>query len=470
VQTIHAFCLGLLKEHAIGSGLDPEFTVLEDREAEREQASAMDAVLDRMAAERREEFAALVEAWQPADCARALRSVYESLRMGGGATAALARLAEFSPEEEIEAVVEDLQEMLRASPAATSEPQMRRVSLLQAWLAARAGSDELEWLGALKWNKMGLKAGHPLYDGKERLELRVEAAERAVAGARYVRERAAAREALIEFDEEYRRRKRARAALDFGDFEEKALELLRRDAEVREATREKYAAILMDELQDTNPVQWAILDLVRRKGRFFAVGDINQSIYGFRNAAPEQFAAYEKGVAERGWTVDRLEENYRSRAEILAAVEEVTVEQRCEGVTEHRLLAGRQWGEGEAPYVEVQRVATKEANEEALWIARRLRELHGTTVGEPGRPARYRDMAILARTNKVFDGLEEALERYGIPSIVKRGRNFFEAPECLDLTNWLRVLENPGHEIALYGLLRSPFFGISDEELMRLPR
>lgn len=468
VSTIHAFCLGLLKENAIGAGLDPEFTVLEEREAEREQAAAMEAVLDRMAAERREEFAALVEAWQPADCARALRSVYEALRMGGGAKKALERLAEFDPAVEMAAVVEDLREMLRASPAPDSDAKLRRVAVLEAWLAARETTDELEWLGALKWDKKGLKAGHPLYDGKERLDARIQAAKRAVAGARYVKERATAREALIEFDEEYRRRKRERAALDFGDLEEKALELLRQDAEVREATRERYAAILMDELQDTNPVQWAILDLVRREGRFFAVGDINQSIYGFRYAAPEQFAEYEKGVAERGGEVDRLEENYRSREEILGVVTEITVKQPCEGVTEHRLMAGRKWAGGDAPYVEVQRAEAKDANEEALWIARRLRELHGTMVGEPRRPARFRDMAILARSNKVFDGLEEALERYGIPSIVKRGRNFFEAPECLDLTNWLRVIENPRHEIALYGLLRSPFFGVSDEELMRL--
>lgn len=468
VSTIHAFCLGLLREHALKAGVDPEFALLDEREAEAEQAAAMETVLDRMAAERAAEFAAWAEAWPATDLARALRSVYEALRMGGGAKRALSRMAEFDAGRAVEAVAAELNGMLDSSPAAGTEAQKRRVAALRAWLEAREATPALEWLCAFKTDKRGLKAGHPLYDGKERLEGRVEAAKSECAGAMFLAERAAARQALLEFDEEYQRRKRARAALDFGDLEEKARELLKGDAAVRQATQERYAAILMDELQDTNPVQWAIVDLVRREGRFFAVGDINQSIYGFRYAAPEQFSAYERGVAEKGGEVDRLEANYRSREEILAAVSGITVEQACPGVERHRLTAGREYPPGRAPFVEVQRVETKEGNEEALWIARRLRELHGTAVGEPPRPARFSDMAILARTTKLFDGLEEALERFGIPAIVKRGRNFYEAPESLDLTNWLRVLENPRHEIALYGLLRSPFFGVSDEELMRL--
>lgn len=472
VSTIHAFCLGLLKEHALAAGVDPEFAVMDEREAEAEQASAMEVVLDRMAAERREEFVAWAEAWPANDMARALRSVYEALRMGGGAKQALRQLAAFDARGAMEAVVEELSEMLESSPAAATEAQRRREAALRAWLEAREGTPALAWLSGFKMDKRGLRAGHPLYDGKERLEARVEAAKSACAGAQFQAERATAREALIEFDEEYQRRKRARAVLDFSDLEERALELLKRDGQVRQATQERYEAILMDELQDTNPVQWEIVNLVRREGRFFAVGDINQSIYGFRHAAPEQFIAYEKGVAEKGGRVDRLEANYRSREEILRAVTAITVEQPCAGVAAHQLIAGRKYPEARGPFVEVQRVETTEGTkggiEEALWIARRLRELHGTPVGDPPRPARYSDMAILARTNKLFDGLEEALERFGIPCTVERGRNFFEAPESLDLTNWLRVIENPGHEIALYGLLRSPFFGISDEELMRL--
>lgn len=468
VSTIHAFCLGLLKENALAAGIDPEFTVMDEREAEAEQAAAMEAVLDRLAAEERERFDAWAEAWPASDVARALRSVYEALRMGGGARQALSRLATFDPEREIEAVVAELSEMLESAPEATTEAQRKRVAALRAWLAAREATPALEWLSAFKMDKRGLKPGHPLYDGKERLEGRVEAAMSACAGALFSAERATAREALLSFEEEYQRRKRARAALDFSDLEERALELLKRDGRMRQAAQERYAAILMDELQDTNPVQWEILDLVRREGRFFAVGDINQSIYGFRHAVPEQFSAYERGVAEKGGTVDRLEANYRSRGEILRAVTAITVEQACPGVAQHELTVGRKLPEAHGPFVEVQRVDTKDGNEEALWIARRLRELHGTPVGEPQRAARFSDMAILARTNKLFDGLEEALERFGIPCIVARGRNFFEAPESLDLTNWLRVLDDPGHEIALYGLLRSPFFGISDEELMRL--
>jgi ATP-dependent exoDNAse (exonuclease V) beta subunit len=468
VSTVHAFCLGLLREHALAAELDPAFTVMDERESEAEQSAAMETVLDRLAAQRQPEFAAWADAWPASDMAKALRSVYESLRMGGGAVQALSRLAQFDPRIDLDAVELDLREMLDASPAPTTDAQRRRFDTGRAWLAARAATDPLEWLAAFTMDKRGLKTGHPLYDGLARLRLRIAAAQRACVGALHTAQRATARDALIAFEQEYLSRKRARAVLDFTDLEERALALLEGSPELRRLTQERYDAVLMDELQDTNPVQWRILDCVRRAGRFFAVGDINQSIYGFRHAVPQQFSAFEQAVSEQGGIIDRLERNYRSREEILAAVTAITVTQPCAGVSTHRLLTGRAYPAAAGPFVEVQRAESSEGNEEALWLARRLRELHGTPVGDPPRPARFSDMAILARSNQPFDALEAALERFSIPCVVARGRNFFEAPEILDLTNWLRVLDNPLNEIPLYALLRSPFFGISDQELMRL--
>lgn len=464
VSTIHAFCMGLLQEHAIRAGLDPEFAVLDEREADTEQAAAMEAVLDRLAEERREEFVAVADAWLANDMASSLRGVYEDLRMGGGARAALQRLPEFHPEAEIEELRRSVRQMLDDSPAPTTDPQRRRIEEGRAWLSQEPS---LDWLAAFRMDKKGLKAGHPIYDNLDRARALRDQARRCVLGAAHVKERAVLRDALVEFEQEFQRRKRARAALDFEDLQEQTLRLLESDSEIRTETQDRFDAILMDELQDTNPVQWRILDLVRRPGRFFAVGDINQSIYGFRHAVPEQFAAYQETVRKSGGVVDRLESNYRSRPEILAAVTASLVTTPSVGVTKHELIGRRAYPPYCPPFLEIQRMEEGEAENEALWIARRLRELHGELmVGDPPHPARFRDMAVLARTKAPFDALESAFEKFGIPCQIDRGKNFFEEQEILDLTNWLRVLENPASEIPLFALLRSPFFGLSDESLL----
>ena len=131
---------------------------------------------------------------------------------------------------------------------------------------------------------------------------------------------------------EYRRAQARQGALDFGDLEEQTLLLLEGDEMIRRTVSERFDAILMDELQDTNPIQWRIVNAIRREGRFFAVGDINQSIFGFRGANPRQFKAYQEGVEQRGWKVDRLENNYRSRPGILQAVEAICVHTGLEGI------------------------------------------------------------------------------------------------------------------------------------------
>ncbi|WP_321476258.1 UvrD-helicase domain-containing protein [uncultured Paludibaculum sp.] len=464
VSTIHAFCMGLLQEHAIRAGLDPQFSVLDERESDTEQAAAMETVLDRLAAERREEFVAVAEAWSANDMALALRGVYEDLRMGGGARTALQRLPEFRPEVEIEELRRSVRQMLDDSPSPTTDAQRRRVENGRAWLSQEPS---LQWLADFTIDKRGLKAGHPVYDGLDRVKMLRDQARRCLVGAAHLKERAVLRDALVEFEQEYQRRKRARASLDFEDLQEHTLRLLESDSEIREETRERFDSILMDELQDTNPVQWRILDQMRRPGRFFAVGDINQSIYGFRHAVPEQFAAYQETVRAAGGIVDRLQSNYRSRPEVLAAVTASLVTTPSVGVTRHELIGERAYPPGAAPFVEVQRMEEGEADNEALWIAHRLRELHGDLmVGDPPRPAKFRDMAVLARSKAPFDALESAFERFGIPCQIDRGKNFYEEQEILDLTNWLRVLENPANEIPLFALLRSPFFGLSDESLL----
>jgi ATP-dependent helicase/nuclease subunit A len=225
----------------------------------------------------------------------------------------------------------------------------------------------------------------------------------------------------------------------------------------------------MDELQDTNPIQWKIVEKIRPAERFFAVGDINQSIYGFRHADPALFEHYENEFLRRGRTVDRLERNYRTRPEILAAVERVLVSQAREGIRPHSLKANGDFAAGNAPFVEILCTdATRgDTGDVSLWLARRLRELYGQPLCSEGRPARFSDMAVFVRSANAFASIEQALERFSIPYVIAGGKTFFESAEIIDLLNLLRTLAWPEDEIAVFALLRSPFFGLSDEEIFR---
>ncbi|HYP08507.1 MAG TPA: 3'-5' exonuclease, partial [Bryobacteraceae bacterium] len=246
--------------------------------------------------------------------------------------------------------------------------------------------------------------------------------------------------------------------------EEFAITLLESDTALQQRIREGFDHILMDELQDTNPLQWRLMSLIRRPDAFFAVGDINQSIFGFRYADPELFAQYRRSLEEQGKQVDELRANYRSRPELLATVN-TTFAGPAPGIEAHDLTSGRNDflpKDDSSTELMVTSGENTEAAErvEAFWVARRICELVGRY--------RYRDIAILSRANDSLGELQSALDDFGVPSLVLGGRTFYETREVRDLILLLTVLVNPRDEMALAGLLRSPLFGVSDEELLLL--
>ena len=281
----------------------------------------------------------------------------------------------------------------------------------------------------------------------------------------YASERELIIEALQKIDVRFRARKTARSLLDFSDLETCAIDLFESDASLRERIQNDFDYILMDELQDTNPLQWRLLDLLRRPDRFFAVGDINQSIFRFRHAEPELFRGYQDLIKNAGQAVDELRDNYRSRSEVLSRVNHV-FSGASAGIVPHVLIGAREFPEKPVPSIELMAgIASGPdpeladgARKEALWVAKRISELAGSLmIGEPGqeRPATFADIAVLTRTNAGMGPVQNALEEFGIPSILVGGRTFFEAREVKDLILLLRAMVNPCDEVALAGVLRS---------------
>jgi ATP-dependent exoDNAse (exonuclease V) beta subunit len=340
-----------------------------------------------------------------------------------------------------------------------------------------ASEERLRRLTDLNVNRNRLKRNTGVSEDIKWLKDHFDAVRAAVAYECFLPQRELVEQALERAGAIYSETKRARSALDFQDLEQFAIRLLESDAQARKAIQSRFHSILMDEMQDTNPLQWRLVELVRSPDCFFAVGDVNQSIYGFRHAEPQVFAEYSERLRQGGRAVDRLPQNYRSRPEILAAVEAVCA--GLPGIQDLGLRARRAFQPKDVPSVEVIAVSGEKGEDlvrkEAAWVARRIRELVGKLTiqyradgEERERLIEFSDVAILIRKGGPMERFEAVLENFGVPCLVARGANFFETPEVTDLLGLLRVIDNPRGEISMAAVLRSPLVGVSDETLLLL--
>ena len=278
-------------------------------------------------------------------------------------------------------------------------------------------------------------------------------------------------ETLRQVDDHYLASKRRYGWLDFADLEIEAVRLLSDSSSINLP----YRAILVDEYQDTNRLQADLVSLLRERTRdstLFAVGDLNQSIYGFRHAEPRVFHDYRDRVREGGGQVVELLDNFRSRDDILRAVETV-FDRPSGGVEPRKLVAARDLPRKRGSSVEVLVARARDKDvareAEAQHLAARIIDLRGSLlIGEKKRPAEWKDFAVLGRTRAVLADITKGLQAAGIPYQVSAGRGFFEAEEVRDLVSFLRVLRNPRDEISLAAVLCSPLAGLSDNALLEI--
>ena len=278
-------------------------------------------------------------------------------------------------------------------------------------------------------------------------------------------------EVFEKVDRAYRGWKRAAALVDFSDLGELAVRIL----EKGRVRRLPFQHILVDEYQDTNPLQAKLIALLREHASdgcvLFAVGDINQSIYGFRDADPEVFRNFREEVRAAGGEVVELRENFRSRPEILLAAERLLA--GAAGIETGPLVARCGLPPKDDPSVEVTVVRHRKKaiarQREARHVATRVMELRGRLkIGNPARTPAWRDFAVLVRTHNLVREFYKHLREAAIPCQVAGGTGFFEAQEVRDFMCLLQVLSNPRDEIRLAAVLCSPLVGVSDETLLRL--
>ena len=345
----------------------------------------------------------------------------------------------------------------------------------------------------------------------EKARLRVDEARRAALGPIL--------EAMREFVIDYARCRRAEGRAEFHDLLVWAHEMLRDDLEVRDHFRSRFSHLLIDEAQDTDPIQAEIAmflaervpdgtpavsrpgawdQITPERGKLFVVGDPKQSIYRFRRADVAQMKRLQQRMEESGGNTVGLVQNFRSHRPITDWINRLFGQwmagddgQGFEGgyVQARYEEMSPRWsgkaGTGTGPRVwalgdvavegPMDAVRRKEHGDIASLLGQIVdkqwlvldAEAAGATGREVYRPATYSDICILIPTRTGLAKLEGEIARLGIPYRLESASLVFETQEIRDLLNFLRAVDDPSDHVATVAALRSPAFGCSDVDLLR---
>lgn len=285
--------------------------------------------------------------------------------------------------------------------------------------------------------------------------------------------------------ERYQRKKQESSQLDFEDLQLCVKELLKQ-AVVTQRLAQRFKFIMVDEYQDTNKLQYEILLPLLKElssGNLFIVGDPKQSIYAFRFADVGVFNQTKNDILEHsGPAADVvLDDSFRPLKSLAAFVNLVFAPIMCHAQTPLASLSKR-YEVGYEPIVVARpndapgrieiilRDILDAEIEEGELIARRILQVYRSKEkvfdkNEQARDVRFGDIAILLRTRTPLVSLESALIRYRIPYVVTAGIGYYQTQDIYDFYNYFQFLLNPDNDVALAGILRSPFFLISDAEL-----
>ena len=490
ISTIHGFCARVLRTHALTAGLDPEFRVMEALESERLGLEAFDlALLDFVGEADEGERLDLLVRYGPDRLADMVRTTYSHLRSLGHEHPRLPDLDAPEPAAEVE-------ELRSAARLALTELGARngkkvghaRVAVESCLELIEAdGLPEpaaLEPFGFSPGGANALKGpACARYLEAHNSLLALCTAQREFADHGHLRH-------LLEaYGTRYQALKRERSGVDFDDLELRATRLFAEEPEVCEGYARRFTEIMVDEFQDTNRLQNRLLAQLGRDN-LFRVGDERQSIYRFRHADVAVFREH-RDAAEAAGRAERVTVNFRSRGEVLEAVDALFGS--LWGASFEPLREGPAAREGEPrslPCVELlvtdrsaqgwkERAGAEEDEDtaetlfgasmrgvpawraaEARILARRIEQLTGDG------PYEHREVVVLVRATTNLSVYERALEERGIPTYVLGGRGYWSQQQVADLRAYLAALANPRDELALHSLLASPLAGVSLDALV----
>ncbi|BCH19657.1 UvrD-helicase domain-containing protein [Mesorhizobium sp. L-2-11] len=527
-STIHGFCQRLIKPYPAEADIDPGAGVMDRNQADLTFLEIVDGWLRERLSGDQDGILAEMVLHSPGETVALVHKIAENLRrrrtiaappvspLDGRLTAFRQATADFAAfmrgaaatEPETVVIVGRLAEMATAlaavpDPATPSGLVQVLTSRAHPDLCTKAG-DVASYRKKGKWTEAAKQAGLAKADG-ERLNIAAAGHYTACCDAWALLLQAAASQVLAALIDDarsilqrYRDRKRASAQLDFDDLIFAARDLLRDHDNVRRALGQRFARVLVDEFQDTDPLQTEIFwrlcgepvdndtDWIRcriRRGALFLVGDPKQAIYRFRGADVGAYVqARDAFHAQDSDSLLSISTNFRSCASILTFVNE-----RFEAV----LSADGQPGftaldpfhddPGDGLCVAALDIAVADENGKAT--AEQQRDAEADAVAElcarlidsqpiidrrsgTQRLCRPGDIALLAPTGAELWRYEEALERRGIPVATQAGKGLFRRQEIQDLIALTRVLADRRDTLALGALLRGPLVGLTEEELL----
>jgi len=301
------------------------------------------------------------------------------------------------------------------------------------------------------------------------------------------------------FSDEFLSAKQSRNIIDFSDMEQYALQILTKESEgefypseVAKSYQQKFAEVMIDEYQDSNLVQEAILTSVSGvyNGNYniFMVGDVKQSIYRFRLSRPELFMDKYHTYTEEHSNKQRIDlhKNFRSRREVLETTNfifEQIMTSEFGGISydeKAALYVGAEYIESAGNDTEVllietpDRKAAERVEIEALAVANRIKKLMATHQVQDKntgklRKVRYGDIVILSRNVKGWtDVFAKVLNEEGVPTYTGSQEGYFQAREIQTILNYLKILDNPRQDIPFAAVLTSMFANLNSEDLAEL--
>jgi len=509
VTTFHGWCARLLRDHPLEAGVDPRFRVMTEETAggmlRRAAVDTLRRGLD-TGDEAARRAVTLLGLGRAADVlvglVRELRTAGWEIRRPIERFEAVLEEVEADLEKlarEVDAAMDELLEVARSESLTDLGEEHREAigALYETWRVSRGYTDAMALSGRVR------SAGRSWrFEASKALRNRVVERADAYAGAALEsehRHQLGAWPALtVSVRETYRAARFGRGALDYDDLLLRARDLLAGHDAIRETLRRRYRAILVDEHQDTDPVQDDILRLLvgedaiagepdGRDPRWCVVGDGQQSIYGFRGATVAAFERLARAADERG-AHRPLSRNFRSREALV----------RFHNAFFPRILPGGERTDeiayasqrphrppDDEPAVELldpgdePGLAAEARDREARALAARLAaacsasDPDAVTVVDPEsgevRAARPGDVVVLLRRMTQVETYRRALEAVGLDSIVVGSGGFYERQEVYDVLNALEaaVLHDP---VPLVGYLRSPMVGLPDDAVQELLR
>ncbi|HIW96072.1 MAG TPA: UvrD-helicase domain-containing protein [Candidatus Corynebacterium gallistercoris] len=261
---------------------------------------------------------------------------------------------------------------------------------------------------------------------------------------------------VAKFFSTYQARLRSANAVDFDDLIGEVVAILHNNPAVAEHYQRRFRHVMVDEYQDTNHAQYALVSALVGDGpqaaELCVVGDADQSIYAFRGATIRNIEEFERDYPQAETIL--LEQNYRSTQTILSAANAVI--ERNDGRRPKKLWTDTGDGERIGAYV------ADNEHDEAAFIVEQIDDL----VDNYGY--RHGDIAVMYRTNNASRAVEDMLVRSGLPYKVVGGTRFYERKEVRDIVAYLKVLDNPDDAVALRRIINVPRRGIGDKALAQV--